>query len=825
MMSASPWLKRLSHLFSLVLLCVALVGFPQAAWAHRPHDVVTQVALSPDYGQDQTAYTLVRGNLFKSTDGGDHWQRLVQGLDNRYPFSTLSIDTQTGRGMAVATRGSGIYLSDDGGESWQSRNQGLNTLDIGLVYMASADGNTLLAAGAEGNAYGTTDGGKTWRQILDASHVVSAFADGGKTLFAGEFAGQLLSSSDGGQTWQPLVSVEDRVSALAVSAEYDQDSTLYVGTESKGMFAVNTATKTIADLNENLVDLRIQDIKTVPGDGNQLMLSSWDRGISISTDKGKTWSEYPEGLVKDKMADDDGVTHFSEIALSNKFQTDQTAFVGGFNGLYKSTDLGHSWQELETLSTGTVISMDVSPNYGEDGTLAIATYVGKVMLSDDQGETWRLAMEGIDVPRLTGNFEIPYQDPRRFFDIAFSPNYGQDNTLFTTTLWTKFLRSTNRGQSWTLHSLDQEARGLSLLLSPNFATDNTMFIGNQKGVIFRSTDGGKRFKEIAKLSWSRGNDSPSMAISPNFAEDKTLYVVAETGVYKSTDGGQSWQSTTEGLPLGELGSLQIEISSDYGNDQTLFASSANGLFKSADAGDSWQSVAISDIAPDLSQVEGVALSPNYGEDGTLLVSLRGRGLFRSRDRAQTFTPIGDGRLAFARMLNVPCAGRPIQFSPNYAEDNTIFGFGSATTDVFRSTDGGDTWTVLTTPDVESSNQLGLAKTLKIAADLYRKRLVTLGVFGILAAVGYRFFKRIPFKTMGSRKIRLMICATGVVAAVGWVAFERLVAPQQSAENGFFICLGFAALSWILTSPWFTRKFVGEATAESLAAIRIITCIT
>ncbi|MEM9487401.1 MAG: YCF48-related protein, partial [Cyanobacteria bacterium P01_F01_bin.116] len=553
MMSASPWLKRLSHLFSLVLLCVALVGFPKAAWAHRPHDVVTQVALSPDYGQDQTAYTLVRGNLFKSTDGGDHWQRLVQGLDNRYPFSTLSIDTQTGRGMAVATRGSGIYLSDDGGESWQSRNQGLNTLDIGLVYMASADGNTLLAAGAEGNAYGTTDGGKTWRQILDASHVVSAFADGGKTLFAGESAGQLLSSSDGGQTWQPLVSVEDRVSALAVSAEYDQDSTLYVGTESQGIFAVNTATKTIADLNENLVDLRIQDIKTVPGDGNQLMLSSWDRGISISVDKGQTWSEYPEGLVKDKMADDDGVTHFSEIALSNNFQTDQTVFLGGFNGLYKSTDLGHSWQELETLSTGTVISMDVSPNYGEDGTLAIATYVGKVMLSDDQGETWRLAMEGIDVPRLTGNFEIPYQDPRRFFDIAFSPNYGQDNTLFTTTLWTKFLRSTNGGQSWALHSLDQEARGLSLLLSPNFATDNTMFIGNQKGVIFRSTDGGKRFKEIAKLSWSRGNDSPSMVISPNFAEDKTLYVVAETGVYKSTDSGQSWQSTTEGLPLGELG--------------------------------------------------------------------------------------------------------------------------------------------------------------------------------------------------------------------------------------------------------------------------------
>lgn len=410
MMLASPWPKRLSQILCLVLLCFGLVGFPQAAWAHRPHDVVTQVALSPDYGQDQTAYTLVRGNLFKSIDGGDHWQRLVQGLDNRHPFSTLSIDDQTGRVITVATRGSGIYRSDNGGESWQRINQGLRTLDIALVH--GADANTQLAAGAEGNAYATADGGKTWRQVLDSNHVVSAFADGSKAFFAGEASGQLLSSKDGGQTWQPLISVEDRVSALAVSAEYDQDSTLYVGTESKGIFAVNTATKTIADLNENLVDLRIQDIKTVPGDVNQLILSSWDRGISISTDKGQTWSEYPEGLVKDKMADDDGVTHFSEIAISNNFQTDQTAFVGGFNGLYKSTNLGHSWQELETLSTGTVISMDVSPNYGEDGTLAIATYVGKIMLSDDQGQTWKLAMEGVDVPRLTGDFEVPYQDPR-----------------------------------------------------------------------------------------------------------------------------------------------------------------------------------------------------------------------------------------------------------------------------------------------------------------------------------------------------------------------------------------------------------------------------
>ena len=217
-----PLRTYLFQFFSLLLLCttLALVSFPQAAWAHRPHDVVTQVALSPDYSNDQTAYTLVRGNLFKSTDGGEHWQRLVQGLDNQHPFSTLSMDAQSGQVMAVATRGNGIYRSENGGESWQSFNQGLSNLDIGLIHLLPA--GSMLAAGAEGNAYRTVDGG-AWSQILDASHVVSAFADSGNTLFAGEATGQLLRSVDNGQTWQPLAAVEDNVTVLAASVDYGQE--------------------------------------------------------------------------------------------------------------------------------------------------------------------------------------------------------------------------------------------------------------------------------------------------------------------------------------------------------------------------------------------------------------------------------------------------------------------------------------------------------------------------------------------------------------------------------------------------------------------------
>ncbi|MEM9976773.1 MAG: glycosyl hydrolase, partial [Cyanobacteria bacterium P01_D01_bin.2] len=654
-----------------------------------------------------------RGNLYKSMDGGDSWRRLVQGLDTLTPFSTLTV--AQGQVLALGTHGDGIFRSDSGGENWRRINNGLDTLDIGLVYMRPNTPQVMLAAGTEGGLSRTTDGGETWNLVADQPFLALTEADG--ILWAGDKTGQLLRSRDDGQSWQPLLTVaDDPVTAIAAEGQ-----TVYVGTASQGAFRIGTQTLEVAAINRGLDDRRIQDIKLLPGGG--VIISSWDRGIFISTDRGNTWTNYPQGLIKDKQADEFDTHHFSEIALSDNFAVDNTAFLGGFNGLYKSTQGGQEWQSLETLARGAVVAMDVSPNYASDSTLALTTYVGKIMVSRDRGETWQLTMNGVEVPRLNGNFEPSYQDPRRFFDIAFSPTYGRDQTLFTTGLWTKFLRSTNGARSWSLHALSQEVRGLTLLLSPGFDSDKTLYIGNQAGQLFRSTNGGKRFTTVANLPWKRGNDSPSMVISPGFVTDRTLYTVADTGVYRSTDAGKTWRSTTKNTPIAKASSLHIEISPDYPQDKTLFVSSYQGLFRTTDGGQRWRPVAIANLSPERTILEGVALSPSYAQDGTVLVSLRGKGLYKSVDRGDTFAPIGDASLAFSRPYNVPCAGRPIQFSPNYANDSTIFGFGTANTDIYRSTDGGETWEILQTPDLEPPVEVSTMRQIAIAAELYQGRIL------------------------------------------------------------------------------------------------------
>ncbi|MEO0737782.1 MAG: YCF48-related protein [Cyanobacteria bacterium J06649_12] len=716
----------------LLTLTWSFAGALQPVLAHRPHDVVTQVKLSPSYSSDKTLYSLVRGNLFKSTDAGNSWKRIVQGLDTLTPFSTLTIDQAQGQVLAMGTYGDGIFRSDDQGESWQQSNEGLDTLDIGVVYSLPSDAQVMLAAGTDGGLSRSTDGGQTWFSVVDASQTFSVITEAEDTLWAGDETGLLLSSNNGGQSWQSLLTVaDDSITALAGNSQV-----LYVGTASKGVFRINPDTLEVLEVNGGLEDLRIQDVKLLPGNTRGVMVSSWDRGISISLDSGGTWTDYPQGLIKDKQADEFETHHFSEIALSDNFLVDKAAFLGGFNGLYRSIQGGQQWREIETLARGVVVAMDVSPNYAEDGTLALTTYVGKIMMSNDEGKTWELTMNGVEVPRLNGNFEPSYQDPRRFFDMAFSPDYASDKTLFTSGLWTKFLRSTNGARSWSLHSLSREARGLTLLLSPEFGSDKTLFIGNQAGVMFRSTNGGKTLNQVAKLPWERGNDSPSMVISPGFAQDRTLYTVAETGVYKSTDAGESWQSTTENTPIAEAWNLHIAISPNYVQDSTLYVSSYDGLFKSSDAGGSWEPVAIADVDPERTFLEAVALSPSYAEDGTLMVSLRGKGLYKSVDKGETFAPIGDASLAFSRMYNVPCAGRPIEFSPNYAKDNTIFGFGTADTDLYRSTDGGETWEILQTPDVDPPVEVSTIRQVAIAAELYRGRILKLLLAVVVGIVAY-----------------------------------------------------------------------------------------
>ncbi|MGH2543007.1 MAG: hypothetical protein ACRDIB_09430, partial [Ardenticatenaceae bacterium] len=133
--------------------------------------------------------------------------------------------------------------------------------------------------------------------------------------------------------------------------------------------------------------------------------------------------------------------------------------------------------------------------------------------------------------------------------------------------------------------------------------------------------------------------------------------------------------------------LIVVVSPDYSTDQTVYVATdllsvtlgVHVLLKSTDAGLTW------DIVPNLHnfQINGLALSPDYGADGTLFASTD-QGLFRSTDGSETWVDLTS---------NVGVTTVAVALSPHYAVDQTVFVIGAAGT-LHRSTNGGATWTML-----------------------------------------------------------------------------------------------------------------------------------
>lgn len=239
-----------------------------------------------------------------------------------------------------------------------------------------------------------------------------------------------------------------------------------------------------------------------------------------------------QGLTKNSQADlpDYRRPYFSNLKLPlDKNNQSQTFFLAGFNGLFKSTNNGEIWQEMDTLSASLIQGIVISSNYKNDQTVALTTYLGGNYMSQNGGRKWTAINKGLEEIRSRKYIA-------RLFGIVFSPNYAQDKTLFSAS-WSHFLKSTDGGQHWQKIALtnqswwqklthktwwlnQSEAKKPMIAVSPNFASDQTIYLVTWNGEIYRYIDRGQSFSKIEKLDYSVNY----LVISPNFTVDKTLYV-------------------------------------------------------------------------------------------------------------------------------------------------------------------------------------------------------------------------------------------------------------------------------------------------------------
>lgn len=167
----------------------------------------------------------------------------------------------------------------------------------------------------------------------------------------------------------------------------------------------------------------------------------------------------------------------------------------------------------------------------------------------------------------------------------------------------------------------------------------------------------------------------SLAASPDFAVDGICFAACASGLYRSRDGGQSWESLDIGTRLAVTG---LAVSPDYGHDRSLFAAVQGGILRSSDGGDTWFAARFAAPPPLFSALRA---SPSFEYDGVLLAGTMEDGIFASSDRGANWQSWNFGLFD----LNVLC----IALSPSLAEDETVLA--GAETGLYRSDNGGRAW--------------------------------------------------------------------------------------------------------------------------------------
>ena len=767
-------LKTIKSIIWLLLLTLSFCFLAvNPAFAHSPHDDIYQLEISPKYARDSTLYIIVRGNLLKSLNGGSSWQRIVNGLDNRYKLWSLSISPENKNVLFVSSLGDGIYKSEDEGNSWIKVNNGLKELSIDRLFISPYSADVVYATGIDRGLYITKNGGKSWKQVIDNNIKITALAfspNNKDQIIAGDNRGNLYYWQNRDEVDPQVIKVTNNtvITDIVFSPNFSSDKTFFVSTEDKGIYKTVNNGRSFLAINRGLPDLSIKDIAISANDGGEtftLFASAWHEGIFYSDNAGNSWyKQWQKGLTKDTQADEDRYLrpHFSDLRLSNDFSQDNTMFLAGFNGLFKSTNSGRTWKELDTLSPNIITTLAISPNYKNDSTIAVGTYRKTAYLSEDKGVTWKHIDRGLSTVRYKNSIVV---EKPRFYSIVFSPNYALDKTIFASLRY-QFIKSTDRGKNWKTIPLKNvkghSLREIIVIPSPNFANDNTVYLATYSGNIYRSKNRGENFSIIRNFS----SGISFLAISPNFSVDNTLYASTYQGIYKTVDGGSSWNSITNNTALQDIYWFKLAISPNYQIDKTVIAVSDQGLYLTKDEGNSWQKVNIFTEKTN-SLIQAIAISPNYQYDQTFLVTVKGKGMYKTVDGGQTFTQIGqkltNNNYSLSRVDNIPSTSAPIQFSPNYSIDNTIYAYGSVSSELFRSIDNGNSWQIISIPTEENKieNFLIFLRIGNLALTIYPILIFIVAL--IIAIPVYILFGHLSLeKTLPLSKLQIKTSALFVV---------------------------------------------------------------
>ncbi len=518
---------------------------------------VVRIAASPSYNTDHTVVFGVEtaagvGGAWISTNGGISARVLDIPSEDTGNAVAFSPGFTTDHTFAVGVGADGLFVTTDAGATFDKVYGGtVTSLLFSPAYTTTHElfvgtsGKGLLMVNTTTSVVSTAVMTSPSVQSFAVTALAAspAFASDG-TLFVGTSRIGLLVSTDGGKSLTDSSTgiMNSRVNVVAVSPAFSADKTVYFGTAYQGVARTFDGGQTVSYCNNGLSDFSIIQLAVSPAyNADQTVAAGTGGGLSISRDKGTTWSSVGSfgGYV------------VPWISFAPDYQTSGTAFVSvEGRGLWRTTDAFATVVQCATLTAGpdlvdTVVDcVAASPSFATDHTVFVGTHSGRMYLSADGGVSFKY-VAGSGLPAYAMK------------DLRVSPSFAVDNTVYMCTDYgtgstreAGVYRSTNGGTTWM-----QVASYIwydAIRLSDAYETDGTVLavswsggldVTTNRGLVFGSMSSG--IPLVSGKYWGNALD-----ISPSFATDGVVYVGLTNGGVFTTYRPPKTAATTISLVIG-----------------------------------------------------------------------------------------------------------------------------------------------------------------------------------------------------------------------------------------------------------------------------------
>ena len=617
----------------------------------------------------------------------------------------------------------GVWKTDDYGRTWNPIFDSQPTQSIGAIAVAPSDPNIIYVGSGEGlhrpdlsvgnGIYKSTDAGKSWTHLglVDGQQIPALAVDPrdpnkvfaavlGHPYGPSEERGLYLST-DGGQNWKRVITKDENTGASDVQ---------------------------IDPANPDVVYASMWEVREGPWeDGNEF--NGAGGGLFKSTDGGNTWHQLTSGLPKDLSQ------IYVAIAPSDPRRLYATlSQASGKLGVYRSDDAGDQWTQITTdpRPAGRIGGGDLSIPKVDPKNPDLLYIVSTVtMRSSDGGKSWmgfRGAPGGDDYQNLWIN-------PNDGKIILIVSDQGAIITVNGGASWSSWY---NQPTAQLYHAIattnvfpyrvcaGQQESGSVCISSRGNDGEITFRDWHPVGVIeygYAAPDpldpdiiyGGGR-SEVSKYHWSTGevqNVTPIPVRDPKYRTDRTeplmfspvdshVLYFASNVLFKTTDGGNSWQTISPDLtrenpgvpasvgamiPKGADKSRGViyALAPSFKDVNTLWAGTDDGkIWTTHDGGKNWSDITPTELTP-WSKVTQISAS-HFNEQTAYASVSRFRMndmhpyLYRTRDGGKTWKQITAGLPDFGPVDTV-------------REDSTRKGLLFAGTEnaVWVSFDDGDHW--------------------------------------------------------------------------------------------------------------------------------------